>query len=92
MPRSDAQKKADKKYITKTYKRYAINTRLECVPKIEKYMSKHNFTSSSSFFNAAYMETYKPPTMKDVKREAITTLKMLVVCIILYIILYFIIK
>lgn len=53
MPRSDAQKKADKKYIAKTYKRYAINTRLEYVPKIEKYMSKHDFTSSSSFFNAA---------------------------------------
>lgn len=52
MPRSDAQKKADKKYIAKTYRRYAINTRLEYVPKIEKYMSEHDFTSSSSFFNA----------------------------------------
>lgn len=53
MPRSEAQKRADKKYIAKTYKRYAINTRLEYVPTIEKYMSEHNFTSSSSFFNTA---------------------------------------
>lgn len=53
MPRSEAQKRADKKYIAKTYKRYAINTRLEYVPTIEKYMSEHNFTSSSSFFNSA---------------------------------------
>ena len=53
MPSSESRKKANKKYADKTYKRYAINTRLEYVPKIEKYMSKHNFTSSSSFFNAA---------------------------------------
>lgn len=53
MPRNEAQKRADKKYIAKTYKRYAINTRLEYVPTIEKYMSEHNFTSSSSFFNTA---------------------------------------
>lgn len=53
MPRSEAQKRADKKYIAKTYKRYAINTRVEYVPTIEKYMSEHNFTSSSSFFNTA---------------------------------------
>ena len=53
MPRSEAQKRVDKKYIAKTYKRYAINTRLEYVPTIEKYMSEHNFTSSSSFFNTA---------------------------------------
>ena len=53
MPRSDAQKKADKKYIAKTYKRYAINTRLEYVPKIEEYMTKHGITSASSMFNGA---------------------------------------
>lgn len=44
-------------------------------------------------FNVAkYMETYKPPTMEDVKREAKYTLKMLIACIILFVILYFIIK
>lgn len=53
MPRSDAQKKADKKYIAKTYKRYAINTRLEYVPTIEEYMTKHGITSASSMFNSA---------------------------------------
>ena len=53
MPRSEAQKRADKKYQMKTYKRYAINTRLEYVPTIEAYMTEHGFTSSSSLFNAA---------------------------------------
>lgn len=51
--RSESQKRADKKYIAKTYKRYAINTRIEYVPMIEKYMNEHNFSSSSSFFNSA---------------------------------------
>lgn len=44
-------------------------------------------------FNVAkYMETYKPPTMEDVKREASNVLKMLIICIILVVILYFMVK
>lgn len=53
MTRSDAQKKADKKYIDKTYKRYAVNTRREFVPKIEEYMERNEITSSSALFNGA---------------------------------------
>lgn len=51
--RSEAQIRADKKYQLKTYKRFALNTRLEYVPAIEKYMNEHGFTSYSSFFNQA---------------------------------------
>lgn len=44
-------------------------------------------------FNVAkYMETYKPPTMEDVKREASSTLKMLIISIIIFIILFHITK
>ena len=40
-------------------------------------------------FNVAkYMETYKPPTMEDVKREASSVLKMLIISIIIFIILF----
>lgn len=42
-------------------------------------------------FNVAkYMETYKPPTMEDVKREASSVLKMLIISIIIFIILFYI--
>ena len=53
MTRSDAQKKADKKYIAKTYKRYAVNTRREFVPRIEQYMERNDIKSSSALFNGA---------------------------------------
>lgn len=53
MPNSKARIEANKRYAQKTYKRYAINTRLEYVPTIEAYMTEHGFTSSSSLFNAA---------------------------------------
>lgn len=53
MPRSEAQKKADKKYVLKTYKRYAINTRLEYVPRIDEYCAKYGFDSASGVFNTA---------------------------------------
>lgn len=53
MPRSEAQKRADKKYASKTYKRIAINTRLEYVPQIEEYCNKYGFDSASGVFNAA---------------------------------------
>lgn len=55
MSRTEAQKRADKKYIAKTYKRIAVNTRLEYLPKIEAYKKKNNINSDSGIFNAAMM-------------------------------------
>lgn len=54
MPKnSEAKIKANNKYASKTYKRYAINTRLEYVPKIEAYGKQYGFDSASGVFNAA---------------------------------------
>ncbi len=53
MPRSEAQKRADKKYIAKTYHRYAINTRVEYVDRINEYKQKCGIASDSGIFNAA---------------------------------------
>ena len=53
MPRSEAQKRADKKYQAKTYKRVAVNVRLDYFPRIDEYMKNHNIESSSAFFNCA---------------------------------------
>lgn len=36
MPRTEAQKRADKKYIAKTYKRIAVNIRLEYMEAIAR--------------------------------------------------------
>lgn len=52
---SDARIRANKKYIAKTYKRIAVNTRLEYLPKIEAYKKKNNINSDSGIFNAAMM-------------------------------------
>lgn len=46
-----AKIKANARYNAKSYKRFALNTRLEYVPEIEKYMNEHGFTSYSNFFN-----------------------------------------
>jgi len=53
MPRSEAQKRADKKYVTKTYHRYAINVRKEYVAEIDEYKTKNGISSDSGIFNAA---------------------------------------
>lgn len=53
MPRSEAQKRADKKYIAKTYKRYAVNARLEFAAVIDEYCRANNLSNSSFFLNAA---------------------------------------
>lgn len=55
MPRSEAQKRADKKYIAKTYKRIAVNTRLEYMEAIEEYKSRNGIISDSGIFNACIM-------------------------------------
>ena len=53
MPRSEAQKRADKKYASKTYHRYAINVRKEFVPLVDKYKEENSITSDSSVFYKA---------------------------------------
>lgn len=50
---SDAKIRANKKYATKTYKRFAVNTRLEFVKEIEEYKKFNNIESDSGIFNAA---------------------------------------
>ena len=50
---SDAKIRANKKYAAKTYKRFAVNTRLEFVKEIEEYKKKNNILSDSGIFNAA---------------------------------------
>lgn len=52
MPRSEAQKRADKKYIAKTYKRYAVNVRKEIAETIDAYCAEHNLSGSAAFTNA----------------------------------------
>ena len=55
MPRTEAQKRADKKYIAKTYKRIAVNIRLEYMEAIEEYKSRNGIISDSGIFNACIM-------------------------------------
>ncbi len=55
MPRSEAQKRADKKYIAKTYKRCAVNFRREHLEALEKYNAELGIESDSGIFNAALM-------------------------------------
>lgn len=56
---SDARIKANAKYNAKTYKRIAVNTRLEYLPEIEAYKIKNNINSDSGIFNAAIMYCIK---------------------------------
>ncbi len=59
MPRSEAQKRADKKYIAKTYKRCVVNFRRENLEAMEKYKAEQGITSDSGIFNAAVMYCIK---------------------------------
>ena len=56
---SEARINANARYNAKTYKRFAINTRLEYVDAIEQYKIKNNITSDSGIFNAAIMYCIK---------------------------------
>lgn len=56
---SDARINANAKYNAKTYKRIAVNTRLEYLPEIEAYKIKNNINSDSGIFNAAIMYCIK---------------------------------
>lgn len=59
MAQSKAHIKANAKYNAKTYKRYAVNTRLEYVEAIEKYKAEQGIASDSGIFNAAVMYCIK---------------------------------
>lgn len=50
---SEARIRANAKYNAKTYHRYAINTRIEDVERINVYKQQQGFTSDSGLFNAA---------------------------------------
>lgn len=52
---SNARIKANAKYNAKTYKRIAVNTRLEYIETIEEYKSRNGITSDSGIFNACIM-------------------------------------
>lgn len=56
---SEAKINATARYNAKTYKRYAINTRVEYVDIIEQYKAKNNIFSDSGIFNAAIMYCIK---------------------------------
>lgn len=56
---SEARINANARYNAKTYKRFAINTRLEYVDAIEQYKIKNNIASDSGIFNAAIMYCIK---------------------------------
>lgn len=47
MPRTEAQKRADKKYLSKKYKFFSVNAQIEEYDKIEKYCQDKNISRSS---------------------------------------------
>lgn len=49
---SPARLKANAKYAAKTYKRYAVNARLEFAAVIDEYCDKHKISNSGLFLNA----------------------------------------
>lgn len=52
---SNARIKANAKYNAKTYKRIAVNTRLEYMEMIDEYKSRNGIISDSGIFNACIM-------------------------------------
>lgn len=53
MAKTEAQKRANQKYMTKTYKRCAVNVRKEKLEAIEKYKAEQGIESDSGIFLAA---------------------------------------
>lgn len=49
---SEARIKANAKYAAKTYKRYAVNARLEFATVIDQYCKDHNMSNSGLFLKA----------------------------------------
>lgn len=52
MPRSEAQKRAEKKYKEKTYKSFTINAKIDEYEKINQYCTDHNISRSKLLLNA----------------------------------------
>lgn len=50
--RTEAQKRADKKYKEKTYKSFTINAKIEEYKKINQYCIDHNISRSKLLLNA----------------------------------------
>ena len=53
MPRSEAQKRAEKKYHEKTYKPFTINAKIDEYAMIENYCNDNNISKNKFMLNAA---------------------------------------
>ena len=51
--RTDAQKRADKKYHEKTYKTFSVNAKIADYEKIEKYCNDNNISKAQLLLKAA---------------------------------------
>ena len=51
--RTEAQKRADKKYKDKTYKTFTVNTKIADYEKIEKYCNTNNMSKAGLLLKAA---------------------------------------
>lgn len=51
--RTEAQKRAEKKYHKKTYKPFTINAKIEEYATIEKYCNDNNISKNKFMLNAA---------------------------------------
>ncbi len=53
MPRSEAQKRADKKYHEKKYKTFSVNAKIDEYEMIEEYCSKNNISKNALLLGSA---------------------------------------
>ncbi len=53
MPRSEAQKRADKKYHEKTYKTFTVNAKFDEYDKISEYCSTNDMSKAQLLLKAA---------------------------------------
>ena len=51
--RTEAQKRADKKYKEKTYKTFSVNAKIAEYEKIEKYCNDNNISKNKFLLSAA---------------------------------------
>ena len=51
--RTEAQKRADKKYKNKTYKTFTVNAKIADYEKIEKYCNANNMSKAQLLLRAA---------------------------------------
>ena len=53
MPRSEAQKRADKKYHEKKYRTFSVNAKIDEYEMIEEYCKKNGISKNSLLLNSA---------------------------------------